>query len=55
MAELAVGGGVKQDVSPSFFLWMAIAMAAVIFGGFGISYFQPMIAGTLDPLPARRQ
>jgi hypothetical protein len=52
MAELTAGVGAKQDVSPSFFLWMATAMAAVIFGGFGISYFQPMIAGTLGPLPA---
>ena len=49
MAELAVGADTRQSVSNSFFLWMAIAMAGVVFGGFGFSYFLPMASGTLEP------
>lgn len=50
MAELAAGAGARQSLSTSFFLWMTIAMAAVVFGGFGISYFIPMAVGSLQPL-----
>lgn len=52
MAELTAGAGARQSVSPVFFLWMAIAMAAVVYGGFGMSYFIPMAIGSLEPMPA---
>ncbi len=50
MAELAVGTDTRQSVGNSFFLWMAIAMAAIVFGGFGISYFLPMVTGSGEPI-----
>lgn len=37
-------------VSRSFFLGMALAMAAVVFFGFGLSYFLPMARGESPPL-----
>ena len=51
MSELAIDANVNQSISPSFFLWMTIFMAATIFAGFGITYFQPMVAGSQLPLP----
>ena len=35
---------------PSFYFWMSVVMFAIVFGGFGISYFQPMLSGTLRPV-----
>ena len=35
---------------PNFYFWMTAALAAVIFGGFGISYFAPMATGSLRPI-----
>ena len=35
----------------SFFFWIALAMAFFIFSGFGLTYWQPMATGTLQPLP----
>jgi hypothetical protein len=49
MSELAVGINSKQSLHISFFLWMTIAMGAVIFIGFGISYLQPLATGSLAP------
>ncbi len=46
MAEIASNVGTGRAVRLSFFFWLAIAMAVLVFGGFGISYFQPMAAGT---------
>jgi len=51
MSELAIGADTRQSLNASFFFWMAIAMAATIFGGFGTTYFQPMVVGSLGPLP----
>ena len=51
MAELSLGAA-QRSVTGSFFLWMSLALAAVIFGGFGISYFLPMVGGTLPELHA---
>ena len=42
---------IKQPSRPSFFLWMTVLMAFFIFGGFGLTYWQPMISGTLEPIP----
>ena len=49
VTELAVGKNERQPIN--FFSWITIAMAAIIFGGFGISYLIPMATGSLDPLP----
>jgi hypothetical protein len=35
----------------SLFFWLSITMAAIIFLGFGISYFAPMAAGTAPAIP----
>jgi hypothetical protein len=49
MAELALGRGTGL-LSRWFFLGMALAMAAVVFFGFGLSYFLPMARGQMPPL-----
>lgn len=36
---------------PSFHLWMVLLMMFFIFGGFGMTYLQPMAAGALPPTP----
>jgi len=51
MAELSVGAAARQSVRPSFFLWMTVAMAALVFGGFSLTYFIPMATGTLQAVP----
>ncbi len=50
MADTALGVGTGTGTRPAFFLWMAVVMAAVVFGGFGLSYFVPMATGSLAPL-----
>jgi hypothetical protein len=50
MAELATGHDVRRASHDLFFLWMSIALAAIVFGGFGMSYLQPMAARTMPPL-----
>jgi hypothetical protein len=52
MAEFAAETGAQHAAPPRFFFWMTIAMAGVIFGGFGLSYFIPMAQGELPPLGA---
>lgn len=49
MAEITPQASVSTPLS--FFFWMSAAMAAVVFGGFGISYFVPMANGDLPALP----
>jgi hypothetical protein len=51
MAELTADSGARQSVRTSFFLWMTVGMAFIVFGGFGLSYFIPMASGTLRDLP----
>lgn len=46
MAETANSVGAAPAIRLSFFFWLSIAMAILVFGGFAISYFQPMAAGT---------
>jgi len=43
-----VGGDYKKAPSfrPSFFTWMALAMAFFIFAGFSMTYFQPVLTRT---------
>ena len=49
MAELTAETRSDQTAPASFFLWMTIGMAGLIFGGFGLSYFIPMATGELPP------
>lgn len=41
----------KRSFQPSFFFWMTMLMACFVFGGFGLTYWQPMVSGSLEPLP----
>ncbi len=50
MTDVAAGAQPKIAFRPGFYFWMTVAMFATIFGGFGLSYFQPMVAGTLRPV-----
>ena len=51
MTELISDVKKHTTFSPSFFLWMTLSMAFFIFSGFGITYLQPMTAGTGQPYP----
>ncbi len=51
MAEISLGADTKQSLNASFFFWMALGMAAIVFGGFGITYLQPLATGSLGPIP----
>lgn len=51
MSETAPVHVAQRAFRPSFFLCMALIMAAFVFGGFGLSYWVPMANGTLAPLP----
>lgn len=37
--------------SASFYFWMVLLMAFFVFGGFGMTYWYPMAAGTFPPTP----
>ncbi len=37
---------------PTFFFWMTLVMACFVFGGFGMTYWYPMAAGSFPPAPA---
>lgn len=36
---------------PTFFFWMTVVMAVFVFGGFGMTYWAPMVSGTFPPAP----
>ncbi len=50
MTDIAMDSGSRRLSGPSFFFWMASVMAAIVFGGFGLSYFAPMATGSLPAL-----
>lgn len=50
MVDITASTGTHSAFKPSFYFWMTVALAAVIFGGFGLSYFQPMASGSLRPM-----
>ena len=52
MAEISLGAGAHRTERIPFFLCMTILLAAIIFGGFGMSYFVPMANGSLADLHA---
>lgn len=37
--------------SASFYFWMVVLMAFFVFGGFGMTYWYPLAAGTFRPAP----
>jgi hypothetical protein len=37
--------------SASFYFWMVLVMAFFVFGGFGMTYWYPLAAGTFRPAP----
>src|SRR5690606_36008812 len=37
--------------SGSFYFWMVMLMAFFVFGGFGMTYWYPLAAGTFPPAP----
>jgi hypothetical protein len=41
----------SRTFQPSFFFWITVIMSLLIFTGFGLTYWQPMIAGTMRPAP----
>jgi hypothetical protein len=51
MAATLAAKAVRRPFRPSFFFWITAAMAFLVFGGFGLTYWQPMAAGNLVPLP----
>lgn len=50
MVEVTATAGTQRVFKPTFYFWLTVALAAVIFGGFGISYIQPMASGSLRPM-----
>lgn len=46
MAEVIGEHKAAHLFRPSFFTWMALVMAFFIFGGFSMTYFQPVLART---------
>lgn len=51
MAEIIASNKKTFAFKPSFFFWMALAMAFFIFAGFGLTYLQPMTAGSGPSYP----
>jgi len=51
MASTIPTTAARRGFHPSFFFWMTVTMAAFIFSGFGLTYWGPMAAGSLEPLP----
>lgn len=50
MVDITASPDTRSTFRPTFYFWMTVALAALIFGGFGVSYFQPMASGNLRPL-----
>jgi hypothetical protein len=40
-----------KTFSASFYFWMVLLMAFFVFGGFGMTYWYPLAAGTFRPAP----
>ncbi|MCP5144591.1 MAG: hypothetical protein H6978_07175 [Gammaproteobacteria bacterium] len=51
MSEAIAGRAVGTGFRPSFHLWMIALMTFFVFGGFGMTYLQPMATGTMPPTP----
>ena len=51
MTELITEKPATYSLRLSFYFWMTAIMAVLVFGGFGITYWQPMATSSLAPLP----
>lgn len=51
MATAVNRGVAARGFKPSFHLWMTLLMSAFVFGGFGMTYLGPLVAGTFKPAP----
>jgi hypothetical protein len=51
MVTAATGTGARRAWQPSFFFWMTVAMAVLVYSGFALTYWQPLLTGNLNPLP----
>lgn len=51
MAEAITPKAIGRPFQPSFYFWMTVIMACLVFSGFGLTYLKPMATGTLAPLP----
>jgi hypothetical protein len=51
MSAVTSDNAAGRPFKPSFYFWMTVVMAIFVFGGFGMTYWQPMAAGSLQPLP----
>lgn len=50
MVDITASPRTQSAFRPNFYFWMTVALALMIFGGFGLSYFQPMASGNLRPM-----
>jgi len=48
---IATTPGVSAIFRPSFYFYMTLLMAFFVFGGFSMTYWYPMAAGTFPPAP----
>lgn len=48
---VAAGTNTTATFRPSFYFWMTLLMAFFVFGGFSMTYWYPMAAGTFPPAP----
>ena len=51
MTAGTIRDSVHTMFKPSFFFWVAVVMAVFVFGGFGMTYWKPLLTGNLYPLP----
>jgi len=51
MTEIITEKPATYSLRLSFYFWMTAIMAVLVFGGFSITYWQPMATSSLAPLP----
>lgn len=51
MREAMTAAPSQSSFRPSFYLGMTLLMAFFVFGGFGMTYWYPMVSGTFPPAP----
>lgn len=51
MATTIAEREIRHSFEPSFFFWIAVVMAGFVLGGFGLTYWQPMLSGSGPPFP----
>jgi hypothetical protein len=51
-SAMANPAATSRVLRPKFYLGMTLLMAFFVFGGFGMSYWYPMVNGRFPPAPA---